>query len=83
MSWLSLLSATSGAEQISVGSWALAWHLETHHGMPRLWECGERGFFQGATHFSAWLGVPLSWRSPCETTIREIREVSVLLSHNR
>lgn len=45
MPLVSLLSATSDPEHVSVGSWALAWHLEIHHGVTRLWECRERCFF--------------------------------------
>lgn len=62
--------------------WALAWRLKLHHGMTRLRERREQGFgsagsdaFLGAIIFSEWLGVPLCWRSSCETSTREVKDL--------
>lgn len=72
MSWVSSLSATSDAEHLSMD----AWHLEIHPGFGSM---GSNAL-SGTVHFSAWLGVPLSWRNVCQTRIRGYRSLSFHLT---
>lgn len=59
---------------------ALAWHLETHHSVTRLWDYEDWCFFGAAMHFLACLGLPCGWRSPRETNIREVNHLHASLS---
>lgn len=77
MSWVSSLCTTSDAELISMAS-GLSFRN-------RPWcdqALGVWGLilFWGAMHFLAYLGLLCGWRSPCETSTREMNHLNASIS---